>query len=107
MIRAELPFLVQPSLKARKILGSDARRVAVMALRAILRHRKSLEVAHQQIVFRDTHLAFSSRVNAGGFLVLDLDIGDPRLADRLVLEEDLRRNDQGPRGIARSSRSRR
>ena len=91
MNRAYLPFVLIPSHAARHLLGADLDKVGVLALRAILRHRKSLEVAHQQIRYRRHDLAFSSRIRGRGDLVLELDIGDPRLEDRLILEEDLRR----------------
>ena len=91
MNRAYLPFVLIPSHAARSLLGADLDKVGVLALRAILRHRKSLEVAHQQIRYRRHDLAFSSRIGERGDLVLELDIGDARLADRLILEEDLQR----------------
>ena len=62
----------------------------MLALRAIIGPNKSLEIAHQQISFCGHELAFSSRVTESGELIVDLDIGDPRLADRIVLEEELR-----------------
>ena len=99
MQRALLPFLFQPSEAVRRALGRDLERVAVSALFAVLRHSKSLEVAHQQISYAGHHLAFSSRVSAGGMIVLDIDEGDPRLAGRLILEEDLRRDFRRVRGI--------
>ena len=90
MKRAHLPFLVVPSHAVAALVGRDLDIVAVLALKAILRHGKSLEVAHQQIRYRKYDLAFSSRVTRGGELILELDVGDPRLSERLVLEEDLR-----------------
>lgn len=107
MQHALLPFLFQASEEVRRRLGRDLQRVAVAALRAVLRHRKSLEVAHQQISFGGHHLAFSSRVNASGLIVLEIDVGDPRLADRLILEEDMRRAIRRVRGIAAEAPSRR
>jgi hypothetical protein len=86
---AYLPFLIMPSHAARSLLGAALPNVAVLALRAILSHRKGLEVAHQQIRYRN--LVFSSRIGARGDLIIELDIGDPRLSNRLVMEEDLRR----------------
>jgi hypothetical protein len=91
MSRAYLPYFLIPSPAVRKLLGPDLAKVGGLALKAILRHRRSLEVAHQQIRYRKHHLAFSSRITDGGELVLELDIGDERLSQRLILEEDLRR----------------
>jgi hypothetical protein len=57
----------------------------------MLKSRRSLEVAHQQIRFGQHHLAFCSRIGSLGDLIIELDIGDPRLSNRIILEEDLRR----------------
>jgi hypothetical protein len=100
MKRAHLPFLVVPSHAAAALVGRDLDVVAVLALKAILQHRKGLEVAHQQIRYRKHDLAFSSRIGRGGDLILELDVGDPRLAQRLVLAEELRR---ATRSMSRSS----
>ena len=91
MDRAFLPILVIPTHAARRALGSDVRKVAVLAAKAIICGRRSLEVAHQQIRFGEYDLAFCSRIGAQGDLILELDLGDPRLSDRIVLEEELRR----------------
>jgi hypothetical protein len=91
MDKAFLPILVIATHAARRALGSDVRKVAILAAKAIVRNRRSLEVAHQQIRFGEHDLAFCSRVGKLGDLILELDIGDPRLGDRLVLEEELRR----------------
>ena len=91
MDRAFLPILVIATHAARRALGSDVRKAAVLAAKAIIRDRRSLEVAHQQIRFPEHDLAFCSRIGAQGDLILELDIGDPRLSDRIVLEEELRR----------------
>ncbi len=57
MKRAHLPFLVVPSHAAAALVGRDLDVVAVLALKAILQHRKGLEVAHQQIRYRKHDLA--------------------------------------------------
>jgi hypothetical protein len=72
-------------------LGPDVRKVAVLAAKSILRNKKGLEVAHQQIRFGQHDLAFCSRIGNHGDLILELDIGDPRLGNRLILEEELQR----------------
>jgi hypothetical protein len=91
MDRAFLPILVIATHAARRALGSDVRKVAVLAAKAMLKSRRSLEVAHQQIRFGQHHLAFCSRIGSLGDLIVELDIGDPRLSNRVILEEDLRR----------------
>jgi len=71
-------------------------------LRAILTHRKSLEVAHQQIRYGKHHLAFSSRVGSCGDLIVEIDLGDPGLDKRLFTEDELRRSEQQRRGRERA-----
>ncbi len=106
MNRAYLPFLFVPSNAAANALGRNADRVAVLALKAILQHSKSLEVAHQQIRSGRHDLAFSSRVTKNGDLIMELDLGDPRLCHRLVLEEELRRAGRSVRGVRSARRCR-
>ena len=96
MERASLPILVIPTHPVRRVLGSDLGKVAVLAVKAILQNRKGIEVAHQQIRYRKHDLAFSSRIGSRGDIILELDLGDPRLSHRLILEEDLRRASRKP-----------
>jgi hypothetical protein len=91
MHRASLPILTTATPAARKLLGPELPKVAVLAVQAILRHRRGIEVAHQQIRYRKHHFAFSSRIGRHGDLILDLDVGDPALENRIVIEADLRR----------------
>ena len=91
MHRAHLPVLLFASPAAQALLGRDVAAVGVLALKAILRNRKGLEVAHQQIRYRKHALAFSSRIGHDGDVILDLDVGLPGLEKRLVLETELRR----------------
>jgi len=102
MPTAQLPFFIVASQPARKLLGANLGKAAVVALRAMLFHRKSLEVAHQQVRFGKHELAFSSRIGKNGDLILNLDLGDPALAGRLILENDLRRAEQTAHANARS-----
>jgi hypothetical protein len=104
--RAFLPFHVALSHAVAEKLGRRAERAAVLALRAILRNHRQLEVAHQQIQFGGHHLAFSSRITARGDLVIELDLGDPRLEGRIVLEDELRQATRRVRGIAHDGRRR-
>lgn len=83
-------LVFRPSVAARKAAGSDLAKVARLALAAILRNGQTLEIAHQQIVLGKTHFALSSRLGNRGQLILELDIGDPQLAGRVILEDDLR-----------------
>ena len=49
MDRASLPILVISSHQARRALGRNLAEAAVLAVKAILRNRRGIEVAHQQI----------------------------------------------------------
>ena len=91
MERASLPFLLIASPAARQTLGRDLHKVAVLAMQAMLRNGRGIEVALQQIDYRKRPIAFSSRVGQLGDLILELDIGDPSLSARLFLERDLRK----------------
>lgn len=91
MQRNPFPIIVFPSAAVRRAVGPEVDTVAGLALKAILKGRRSIEIAHQQIKYRSHHLAFSSRIGIHGDLILELDIGDPRLADRVILESDLRK----------------
>jgi hypothetical protein len=88
---ASLPILVVTTPAARALLGRDVSKVALLAVRAMLRQRKSLEIAHQQVRYGRHAFAFSSRIGRDGDLILQLDVGDPVLEGRVVLEADLRR----------------
>ena len=90
MQRGSLPFLVFASPALRDVLGKDLGNVGLLALRAILKHRRSLEVAHQQIRYRKQLIAFSSRIGKWGDLIIDLDVGKEQLENVIVLESDLR-----------------
>lgn len=102
--RAFLPFIVLPSHAVAEKLGRLTERAAVLALKAILQDHRQLEVAHQQIVYCGHRLAFSSRITGRGELVIELDIGDPGLEGRVILEDDLRRATRRLRGIAPEGR---
>ena len=69
MHRASLPILMTASPAVRKLLGPELSKVAVLAVQAILRHRRGIEVAHQQISYRKHHVAFSSRIGRHGDLI--------------------------------------
>ncbi len=104
--RAFLPFHVLPSHAVAEKLGRRTERAAVLALRAILQGHRQLEVAHQQIQYNGHRLAFSSRITARGDLVIELDLGDPRLEDRIILEDELKQANRRMRGIAGDGRRR-
>jgi hypothetical protein len=104
MHRAHLPILLFASPAAQALLGREV--ADVLALKAILRNRRGIEVAHQQIKYRKHALAFSSRVGREGDRIVDLDVGVPGLDNRLVLETDLRRAERAVGEERRNERRR-
>lgn len=85
------PIVVFPSHEVRLAFGARVDEIAGLALRALLKERGTLEVAHQQVRYRSHHLAFSSRIGNQGDLILELGIGDSRHAGRVIVEADLRK----------------
>ena len=106
MAKALFPFFCFCTPAAEKLIGADLAGVAVAALRAAIRHGQGLEIAHQQIRWGEHDLAFSTRIGKLGDLVIELDVGDPSLRDRVVLEADLRREARKVRGIREEARRR-
>lgn len=90
MRRALFPIIFAASPAAARAVGEGLHQAVILALRAILKHGRSLEVAHQQIRFRGQDLSFCSHITAKGDLVIELDLGDVSLADRIILEDELK-----------------
>lgn len=90
MVRSNLPVYIQPSRSVLELLGPNIGHVALLAVRSILKNRRSLEVAFQQIEYRQHHLALSSRITSRGDLVVEIDIGDPSLSHHLIVEDEYR-----------------
>jgi hypothetical protein len=90
MQRAYFPIIYSASPAVVKRNGPELHRAVILALRAILKHGRSLEVAHQQIRFNGQNLAFCSRISSRGDLIIELEVGDASLSDRIVLEDELR-----------------
>jgi hypothetical protein len=89
MVRTNIPVFIQPSKKVSDRLGGNIAAVALLAVRAIMKNQRALEVAYQQIDYRGHLLALSSHITSSGDLVIAMDIGDPLLAGRLILEDEL------------------
>ena len=105
MQRYPSQLVFRPSAAVRKAAGSDLRKVARLALDAVLSNGRSLEIAHQQIAHGKLHFALSSRIGSRGQLILELDIGSANLVGRVILEDDLRRTERA-NGMARRPRGR-
>ncbi|MET1046430.1 MAG: hypothetical protein ABWX70_06960 [Hyphomicrobium sp.] len=97
MVRSNLPVYIDASRRVGDRLGAHIGDVALLAIRAILKNRRSVEVAHQQIVYRGHHLALSSSITARGDLIVAIDIGDPALAHHLILEDEFRSAERNAR----------
>ena len=109
MDRVSLPFLLISTPAARAAAGRDLHNVAVLAFRAILERRVCVEIAHLQVRYRKHCFAVSSRIGRHGDMILELDVGDEKLGDRVILEADLRRAElqQRARDRERPERQRR
>lgn len=84
-----VPFYFQASPALAQALGSELGRAARVAVQAMLKAHRNLEVAHQQFAFAGIVIAFSSRIGDQGTLFVDLDLGLPGLTERVVLEAEL------------------
>lgn len=99
MARALFPFHCFMTPAAARMIGPHLSTVAVKALKAMLRNGRGFEIAHQQINWDEHDLAFSTRFNATGDLVIEFDVGIAGLRDRVILEDELRREMRAIRGI--------
>jgi hypothetical protein len=90
MKRAFFPIIYSAPPAVVNRLGARLHQAAVMALKAMLRRHRALEVAHQQISYAGEQLAFSSRISPLGDLIIEFELGDARMAERVILEEDYR-----------------
>lgn len=102
MARASLPFYVHATHAARAALGPNLQKAGLAAIKAVIKQNRSLEIACQQISYCGRHFALSTRISGSGELVVELDIGDPRLEKRIILEDDLRRTERQARTEAQS-----
>ena len=100
MQRAYFPIIYSASPAVVRRTGPELHRAVILALRAILKHTRSLEVAHQQIRFNGQDLAFCSRISSLGDLIIEFDVGDASLSGRIVLEDELRTAQEKARKIS-------
>jgi hypothetical protein len=102
MVRSNIPVYIDASREVRERLGKGLEEAARLAIRAILKNSRGLEVAYQQITYRGHHLALSSRVTSAGDLAVAIALGDPALASRLILEDELQSAERRAREITRN-----
>ena len=107
MQRYPSQLMFRPSAAVVKVAGSHLGKVARLALEAVLKNGQTLEIAHQQFGYGTCHFALSSRIGSRGQLILEIDIGLPELADRVILEDELRRAGRAHGLISRGPKHRR
>ena len=90
MFQVQAPVIIVPSTEARAALGVQLRPAALAAWREIARRGQGIEMAHFQIVHTDVTLAVCSRIRGDGFIEIELGLGDPRQAARIITASQLR-----------------
>jgi hypothetical protein len=91
MFQVQAPVVIVPSTEALAALGIQLRPAALAAWKEIARRGKGIEMAHFQIVHAGVTLAVCSRLRHDGFIEIELGIGDPRQAARVIPEAELLR----------------
>lgn len=84
MFQVQAPVVIVPSTEARAALGVQLKPAALAAWREIARLGRGIELAHFQIVHAGVTLAVCSNLRHDGFIEIELGIGDPKLAARVV-----------------------
>ncbi len=92
MFRVLAPVVITPSAEARRALGPELRNAAMAAWREIARRGDGIEMAHLQIVHAGITLAVCSRLRRDGLIAIELGLGDPKLAARIIPMARLRRD---------------
>lgn len=104
VFRVQTQVILIPSAEARSSLGTRLRAAGLAAWRELARRGQGLEMAHFQIVHEGVTLAVSSRLRRDGRIVIDLGLGDPRMAARAIPAANLRAAEAASR--ARNARTR-
>ena len=91
MFRVQAPVVVVPTTEARAALGAGLRPAGLAAWRELARRGQGLEMAHFQINHDGVTLAVCSRLRRDGFIEIELGLGDPRQAARVIPAAELRR----------------
>jgi hypothetical protein len=91
MFQVQAPVVIVPSTEASAVLGVQLRPAALAAWLEITRRAKGIEMAHFQIVHTGVTLAVCSRLRPDGFIEIELGIGDPRQAARVIPAAQLQR----------------
>ena len=90
MFQVKTQVVIAPTAEAKQALGAQLRAASLAAWREIARRGLGLEMAHFQIVHEGTTLAICSRLRRDGRIEIELGLGDPRQAARVIPAADLR-----------------
>jgi len=98
MFQVQAPVVIVPSNEALAALGVQLRPAGLAAWKEIARRGKGIEMAHFQIVHAGVTLAVCSRLRPDGFIEIELGIGDPRQAARVIPAAEFQRAEAQVRG---------
>jgi len=91
MFQVRTSVIIVPTTEVRHILGVQVRAAALAAWREIARRGEGLEMAHLQITFEGVTLAICSRLRRDGLIEIEVEVGDPKQAARVIPAAELRR----------------
>ncbi len=91
MFQVLAPVTVHPTAEARHAPGAQLRPAGRAAWREIACRGQGLEFAHLQFCFAGVTLAVCSRLRLDGIIAIELGLGDPRQAARVVTAAEYRR----------------
>ena len=90
MFHVQAPVVIIFSTEACSALGAQQHAAGLAAWRELAGLGQGLEMAHFQIVFAGMTLPVSSRLRKDGFIVIELGLGDPQQAARVIPAAQLR-----------------
>ena len=93
MFQVQAPVVINPTNEARLALGDQLRPAGLAAWREIARRGQGIEMAHFQIVHEGVTLAVCSRIRRNGFIEIELGLGDPKQAARVIPAAQFRRDE--------------
>ena len=91
MFQVLAPVTIHPTAEARQALGPLLLPAGKAAWLEIARRRQGLEFANLQLSFEGHTLAIASRLRPDGAIVIEIGLGDPRQAARVITAAQLRR----------------
>ena len=91
MFQVRTSVIIVPSTEARRILGGQVRAAALAAWHEMARRGEGFEMAHFQVTYGGVTLAICSRLRRDGLIEIEVGIGDPKQAARVIPAAELRR----------------